>query len=205
MRLDLILLGCGGHAKQVIDIVKKKYYGIEIYDDNKSGTFYGYPISGKISDLTPEYVKGESFEIFCCIGDNKIRKELFIKFKDCNWINCISDRIEISNSAVIGKGNYIDTNILSDSKIGDANILNIGSILTHDLKLGSFNHIAPGATICGNVQIGDNNLISAGSVLIPKVIIKDNIIFGAGSIVIKSILEPGTYLGHPVNKLLGKI
>lgn len=197
--MSVILLGGGNHCKQVIDIFTEQEIEIVgIYDDNKTGSWYGYPILGTIKDLN--FTKIRCNKLFCCIGDNEVRRDLMNRFSDYKWTNCISEFARISKSAKMGTGNYIGafSQVLADSILGDGNIINEGAIVTHDITIGNFNHIAPGSVICGNCEIGNLNLIGAKSVIIPKLKIGDLNLFGAGAVINKGVDSGGTYVGVPI-------
>lgn len=201
--MGVILLGAGGHCKQVIDIFTENNVEIiGIYDDEKTGVWYGIQILGTIKELN--YRNIINHKLFCCIGDNEVRRNLLYRFIDYTWINCIAKKARISKSVKMGVGNYIGglAQILSDSLLGDGNIINEGVVITHDISIGHFNHIAPGTVICGNCRIGDLNLLGAGSIVLPKTTIKDNNIFGSGAVINRNLDSDATYVGVPVRKLV---
>jgi len=202
---EIYLIGSGGHAKQVIDILPLGPRIMGIFDDQKTGEWYGYPILGTLDDLhLMIQVKGpEKVNLFCCIGDNQTRRNIMNRFHDCNWINCIAKDAKISKSVKLGNGNYIGqgVKILADTIIGDGNIINESATVTHDIIIGNWNHIAPGTVICGNVTISDLNLFGANSTLIPKIKIGHMNIFGAGSVINKDIGNFGKYVGVPIRYL----
>ena len=102
---NIVYIICtGGHAKQVIDIFLENGYDIKgAFDDNKTGNFYrNIPILGKI-DLI-EDSEYDKMKFFCCIGDNKIREQIYTKFKNIHWINCISSHAYVSPTVKLGYG-----------------------------------------------------------------------------------------------------
>lgn len=199
----IYLIFAGGHAKQVIDIFIENQYEIcGIFDDFKENDFYrNTKIIGKISDI--DKFSKNKIPFFCTIGDNLIREKIYNEYNNLEWVNCISQRAYISPSVKLGVGNYIGTfcKILADSIIGDFNIINEGSTLTHDNIIGNFNHIAPNSSLGGKVNIRNRNLIGTNSTINPNISIFDNIIIGSGAVVIKNISDPGTFIGVPCKKI----
>ncbi len=198
--MNIWLLYCGGHAKQCIDVFFDSDYTIKgAFDDNieRIGKeFYrGIKIVDTISNSI-NYIQNED-NVFCTIGDNKIRELTANRFSHYNWANCISKHSYISPSVKMGFGNYIGTHskLLADTSIGNFNIINDGSTLTHDNTIINYNHIAPNASLGGRVNIGSNCLIGTNSTVNPNIKIVDNIIVGSGSIVVKDILYEGVYKG----------
>ena len=176
---------------------------IGIYDDsfakdNKQEVVNGIPLIGNIDDIKSNQ------GIFLSVGDNGLRKEYFLRFKD----QIIKDTISHSDSSqekdtIFGVSNqfFSHSYINSQVVIGDNNIINTGAIIEHETLLGNHNHIAVGATICGRTIIGNQCLIGAGAVVIDKISICDNVIIGAGSVVVRDIEDAGIYVGNPAKKI----
>lgn len=193
------IIGAGGHSKQVIDCFKHSKIPIKgIFDDDKTGMYYhDYQIIGKVSDIDKLLDKTEN--LFCGIGDNKIRQIIIEHYKDYNFLNCIHPLAHISDSAKMGIGNYIGPySILdADSVVGNFNIINNLSIIAHDVQIGNFNHIAPHACLGGSAKIKDNILVGSNATILPKIIIESDVIVGAGSLVHKNINNKCTVVGNP--------
>lgn len=200
MANKVFLICAGGHAKQVIDVFLHSGFIIEgVFDDIKTGTFYrNTKIVGTLSDLK----KYEHCQIpfFITLGDNKLRKKIAGENPKLLWTNCVSLAYAyVSPTVTMGYGNYIGphTRILSDTIIGNFNIINDGATITHDNFIGNYNHIAPSASLGGRVKIGDCNLIGTNATLNPDVYLCNEIIIGSGSVVLRDIFEKGTYVGVP--------
>lgn len=68
----IAVIGAGGYCHVLIDIIKLNNYDIiGIYDDNKTGLFYGYKILGKIDDID---LNIQNFVI--SIGSDKVRESI---------------------------------------------------------------------------------------------------------------------------------
>ena len=79
----------------------------------------------------------------------------------------------VADSAVIGDGSLICARAVigPNVKIGKHVIINDGAILTHDITVGDYAHIAPMACLCGGVTVGEGALVGAGSVAVPGAVI----------------------------------
>jgi acetyltransferase EpsM len=196
----IYIIGAGGHAKQVIDILLDNSYQIcGIFDSYRSGYFYrNLPILGTIDDVLSIVPKNSN--LFITFGDNKYRMDLYLKFKEYNFPNCISKQSYISQSTKIGYGNYIGcfTKIGEDCVVGNFNILNEGSIVAHDNFINDFNHLSINTSTGGNVIIGNLNLIGIGANILPKMTILDNNTIGAGCLVNKNIHFESKCIGVPM-------
>jgi sugar O-acyltransferase (sialic acid O-acetyltransferase NeuD family) len=206
MTKSVYIVCAGGHAKQVCDVFISRGYDVKgAFDDKKTGIFYrNIPVIGTMSDFY-NYESKQNQSFFCTLGDCMTRKNICERRTDLIWINCISPYSYISETAIMGYGNYIGVHskILSDSRIGNFNIINDGSTVTHDNIIGNYNHIAPNASLGGNVSIGDLNLIGTNATINPTVKIDNNIIIGSNCMVNKNLTISGTYIGVPC-KLINK-
>ena len=212
MNKKLYILYSGGHAKQCIDIfLENDYQILGCFDDyflksKKEEEFYrGINIIGSIDDYLKLYNENlihKNHFVFCCAGDNTIRKTIIDKYKDDNYINCISKHSYISDTSNIGIGNYIGVHskIISNSLIGDFNIVNDGATIMNDCKINDFNHLAPNSSLGGRVKICSYCLIGTNCTVNPNVKICDKVTVGSGGVVLQNIIKEGVYVGVPVKQ-----
>lgn len=201
MRNTVYLVGAGGHARSVINILKLNGIKIRgIYDDNYNigEVVNGYRMAGALGDIKIDD------KLVLAVGDNNKRELLFGKFfnmilKDnlTHASAIIEKNTEFGFSNLLFAGVYVNSN----SKIGNNNILNTKSVIEHEVVIGSHNHISVGSILCGRVKVGNNCFIGAGAVVIDKLRIADRVTVGANSVVINDIGEPGTYVGNPAKKV----
>jgi sugar O-acyltransferase (sialic acid O-acetyltransferase NeuD family) len=192
----LVIIGCGGHAKSVLDVVLYNDPSTKVVFVDKNAkdgeTIFGCPV---LSDykITDE-------EVFVAIGENKERKEEAEKHK--NLISIVSKLAYIGSGVNIGKGVFVAHNahvgILS--QIDNYSIINTNASVDHECELGEASSLAPNTTLCGKVKIGKNVFIGAGASIIDKLIICDNVVIGAGAVVTENIEEPGLYVGIPAKR-----
>ncbi len=219
---DIIIIGAGGHASVVIDIIesmKKNGHEINIkglIDDNEEITeFMGYPILGKLVDILV-YTNNDT-EFVIAIGNNEIRRKIAIELKDLKYFTAIhptsiiGTNVSIGNGTVVMPRSVINVNsvigkhsIINSGAIvviGKHSIINSGAIVEHDNKIGNFTHISPGAVLAGGVTVGNSTQIGANSVVIQCLNIGSNSIVGAGSTVIRDIESNVTAVGTPAKVL----
>ena len=187
------LLGAGGHAKVIIDILKSQNKEInKIFDQDT--TIVKHLDFSVIHDL-------ESIEspLIISIGNNLTRKKIVGFLKNVEYDIALSKTAIISEKCDIGIGTVVMQGaiIQSSAKLGEHVIINTGATIDHDCIIHSYAHIAPGANLCGNVEIGEGALIGAGSVIIPGVRVGNWTTIGAGSIVINDIPDNVIAMGNP--------
>lgn len=200
MGKDVVLIGAGGHAKVISEIVEcngDKVIGF--LDDGDARMFPKLNILGRISDISA-YSDKASFVV--AIGDNYIRKVIDGLYR-VSWYTAQHPSAEVSKYAEIGNGTVIMANavINHSAKIGRHCIINTASIIEHDCLLHDYVHISPSATLGGAVTIGDCTHVGLGANIINNISICKDCIIGAGAVVIKDINEKGTYVGVPAKKI----
>lgn len=193
----IIIIGCGGHSKVLIDIISMltNYEIIGFYDDNVKDFFNNYPIFGKINDI----VNNVDYTYIIGIGDNNIRKIIFEKYHNLNWGTLIHPNSIISKTAVIKKGSVICAGSIIQTEviIGENCIINTNCNIDHESIIGNNSSICPGSVICGRVNIDELCFIGANSTIIQNLKIGYNSIIGAGCVVIKNIPTNSKVVGNP--------
>ena len=196
----IIILGAGGHAKVIADIVLSRGEKlIGFLDDNASGEVLGYPILGKIADST-RYAESCSFIIG--IGSNETRKRIAETYK-LNWHTAAHPRAVIARDVHIGEGTVVMAGavINPSSVIGRHCIINTSAVVEHDNNIGDYTHISPHATLCGTVSVGERTHIGAGATVKNNISICSGCVIGAGAVVVKDVAISGTYIGVPAKMI----
>ena len=193
---EIVIIGCGGHSKVVFSIIDLLDHVnvVGFYDDNKRGEFCKYPILGTIQELQPNhdgYIIG--------IGNDRVRRDIFNKYPNLNWISIAHPKSIINSNVDIGKGTVVCAGaiIQPEVKIGEHCIINTGCSIDHESQIGNFCSICPGTVICGRVKIGDLSFIGANSTIIQCLSIGKECIVGAGSVIIKNVTDIQKVVGNP--------
>ena len=197
--MTLAILGSGGHAKSIYDIVKNK--NIYFFDKKKKFLKIGDKkfIVNDISDLINKYKKISN--VIVAIGDNENRKKNFDLLKKNNFklATLIHPKSHIGYGSKIGEGSVVMQGSLinTDSLIGTNCIINSHSSIDHDCIIDNNTHVCPGVIIGGNVKIGKNCWIGLGSKIIENCIIGDNVFVAAGAVVTKNLKSNTFVKGVP--------
>ena len=197
---EVILIGGGGHAKVVADIVKScgdKVIGI--LDDAVAGSVLDMPVLGKVANC--EKYQDKYFVI--AIGNNRVRAMLAQRYDFLKYYTAVHPTAVISESAQIGVGTVVMPYavVQASARIGEHCILNTATVVEHDCVLGDFVHISPHATLCGTVSVGTGTQIGAGATVKNNISICQETVVGAGATVVKNIEVPGVYVGVPAKEL----
>lgn len=186
----MIIIGAGGHAKEVYDILRMSKYNslekINFYDDvNKETKML---LGVKIIHSVKEVPKGS--KLILSVGNIKVRKSLYKKFNNVSWLNLIAPNASVSkNDVSLGNAlNVMQFVVISSSvKIGNGTLINACSLIHHDVSIGDFCEICPRVTITGGCQIGDEVFIGTGASILPKIKIGNKAVIGAGALVVKDV------------------
>lgn len=207
MARELVVFGCGGHAKVVIEAVlaHDPQRRIHIVDDDPEAvgrTVLGIPVSGGRHWLASNAAGGS---VALGIGGNRARLEVL------DWLLSQEREIEtvihpsavVGASVEVGAGTFLSAGAIAiaEARIGRGAIINTGASVDHDCLIGDGAHIGPGVRLCGNVQVGARSLIGVGSAVRPGVTIGADVVVGAGSAVVGDLADGGTYCGCPARPL----
>lgn len=209
---EIGIVGGGGHAKVIMDIIlKNREIGQDVDilgffdDDLNKKAVYNIPNLGPISDIEKEVEGNENIEIILGIGDNVIRRKVFNKIDNENirYFSAIHPSAVIGNKVNIGEGTVIvgGAVINVDTDIGEHCIINTSASVGHDIIVGDFVHISPGARLTGEVKIYDGVHIGTGAVIVPGISIGENSIIGAGAVVTEDIPSNCTAVGVPAKPI----
>jgi len=206
----VIILGAGGHAKVVAEILRLsgKYDLIGLLDPALSGRIVGgLPVLGG-DELLPRLKSEGVSAVFVGvggIGDNMTRTKLFEKAISMGFtpINAIHPSAIISSSARVGCGVAIMARavINSEAEIGDNVIINTGAVVEHDCRIEAHVHVSPGAILCGGVVVSRSAHIGAGAVIRQGINIGEFAGVGAGAVVIRDVEASTTVAGVPAHEL----
>lgn len=204
MPKNVVIIGAGGHAKVIADIITKSNDNvIGFLDDNldiQNKTIY---LNKTVLGTTKDIDKYKEYYFVIGIGNNNIRENIANSY-DLKWYTAIHPNAIIANEVSIEEGSVAMAGsiINTGTKIGKHCIINTKSSLDHDNMIEDYVHISPGATLAGTVHIKEKTWICAGATIINNITIAKNNIIGAGSVVIKNINEEnGTYVGVPARRV----
>lgn len=203
----LILIGGGGHAKSVIDVIREKgeFHIIGVLDQaHRIGEYVnGVPIIGEDASAKAYFEQGikYAFVSLGSIGNTRLRRKITKRLKKIGFTlpSIVATSAEVSPSAVIGEGTFVGkgVQINAEAVVGCHTIINTGAIVEHECHIGNFVHIAPGAVLCGNVNVAEDTHIGARSVVIQGMSIGRSTVIGAGSVVVKNIGQHKVAYGSP--------
>lgn len=208
MTKKIIVIGGGGHAEVLIEVVKEcnadiiGYIAKEKSSLSKKIKFLGD--DKEITNYSPEKVL--LVNAIGSVGSVKNRKKIFknLKKHGYRFKTLIHRTAVVSPKAIIGEGVQVMAGsiIQTGCTIGDNVIINTGSIIDHDCFIGNHTHIAPGATLSGGISVLESTHVGTGATVIQNIHIGKNSVIGAGSVVIENVPDNVTVVGVPASRVL---
>lgn len=210
MSLPVLIVGGGGHAKVLIDVLrlrKVKILGITESDLAKIGTeILGIRVIGDdtvISECAPE-----SIQLVNGIGSMQLpksRMDVFVKFKGekFTFAAVVHPSAVVASDVVLGEGVQIMAGavIQPGSRIGKNSIVNTNATVDHDCIIGDHVHISPGVTLSGGVKVGRMVHIGTGATVIQGIGIGDRCLVASGAVVVSPIQDGVTVAGVPAKEI----
>ena len=199
MSLPLIILGGGGHARVLADILLAQHR-----------TILGFTDPDPAAELLPNIthlgnddavLKHTKEDVLLVNGQGSVtstrqRREIYLHLVSQGYafaeithssgqrarqqVHCGSGYQQMAAS-VVGPAVIIGDNVL----------INTHAVVEHDCKVGNHCHIASGAILCGGCQLGEDVHVGAGAVIIQGISIGSGAIIAAGAVVTKNV-EPLT-------------
>ncbi len=198
----ILIVGAGGHAKVVADILLCQGLAVLGYVDDDPSSWgeqrLGLPVLGGIDRWTEHTPDG----LVMGVGGNAARQAIVRRLGEAAadmWRNAVHPSATVAPSVRLGVGVVIAAQaaLNPDTVVGDHVIINTGATVDHDCILGEYSHIAPGAHLAGGVQVGAGTLVGVGVSVIPYQTIGSWSTIGAGATVVREIPGHVTAYGVP--------
>lgn len=203
----LAILGAGGHAKVVIDIVERmgvhRIVGVFDDDPSKWGTrVLGHEVVGGIDEFLLNW-RSRCPEVVIGIGSNPVRQNLYRKVSEKRFVvvSAVHPTAAVAPDVEVGEGTVVMAQVAVNPgcRIGPCAVINTSASVDHDCVLGECVFIAPGARLAGDVRVGDLSFVGTGASIIPGRTLGRNVTVGAGAAVITDVPDDVTVVGVPAH------
>lgn len=198
----ILILGAGGHAKVIADILLRQRMPVRGFLDDDPMMWRTTQLGMRVLGAIDDYERFAPDGLVMGIGNNIARQavvqRLGARAKHL-WCNAIHPAATIAESVRMGCGAVIAARAVvnPDTIVGDHVIINTGATVDHDCNIGNYSHVAPGSHLAGGVTVGEGTLIGIGSSVIPYRVIGRWATIGAGTVVIDGIPDGVIAKGNP--------
>jgi len=207
----IVVLGAGGHARAVIEILRAGGFDVTAVLDPRSelwGTkVLGAPVLGGDERLEQLRADGcrHAFIGVGSVGEASVRRRLFDEIRGLGFETptAVHAQAIVSPSADLGAGAAVmaAATVGTLARVGENSIVNTGAIVEHDCVVESHAHVASGACLGGGVQVGEGAHVGLGASVREGISIGAGALVAAGAVVIRDVPPSTRVAGVPATEL----
>lgn len=200
----LIILGGGGHAAVLVDILRGQGREIQAVV-SPQGPLSRKVFTGLTHWQTDEHVFNYhpgQVELVNGLGSlpgKNARMQLYEQFVAHGYIfaRVIADSAIVSPYAKLAAGVQIMPRVViqAGADVGVNSIVNTAVVIEHDCQIGKHNHLAPGVILSGGVSTSDCVHIGTGAMIIHGISIGANAVIAAGVAINKPVPDMAIVYG----------
>jgi sugar O-acyltransferase (sialic acid O-acetyltransferase NeuD family) len=199
----LILVGAGGHGKDVCDAALRQGRNvIGFVDDDETlwgRSVLGRPILGGFDHLSSTG-RGVAAVIALSSPETKLRVAALLEQAGVPIAPSI-----LHPSAVISPFAWIEDGavvlggavVQAEARVSRHAYVHTASSVSHDARVGEYASLHPGVQIGGGAHLGERCFVGIGATILPNVRIGDGTIVGAGAVVLHDLPAYVTAVGVP--------
>lgn len=200
---DLLILGVGPHAVEMLDIVERinrnantwNVLGFASVDVDRAGqSLLGLPVLG-VREAMERYP--EAFVIPEYDWPDKAQLPRH------RLASLIDPSVFVSRTAHIGLGCviYPDCYVGSGAQVGDFLFCLSGSVINHNDTIGDRVTLTSGVVIAGDVHVEDDCYLGQSSSIRELLTIGRGSLIGMGSVVVRDVAPNSVMVGNPARRL----
>jgi sugar O-acyltransferase (sialic acid O-acetyltransferase NeuD family) len=212
MTQPLIILGTGGSAFDVLDVIEAinaqapRWEVAGFLDDSRSqgSRYLGFDVLGRLSDALRF---SDHFFINVIGSDQSYRRRPEILASTGltadRFATLVHPTATVSSRAQLGRGVYVNhgVSVGGGVRVGDQVCLGPGCIVGHETVIEAFTLLAPGAIVSGRVHIGNACYVGAGAMVRQNLHVGEQALIGMGAVVLHDVAPGCIVVGNPARIL----
>lgn len=201
---DLIILGTGVHALEMVEIVERvnrerptwNLLGLIASEEKRVGqVLNGAPVLGMPDDLRkyPRAGLVPNLVELKAIGDVPVER----------LVSLVDPSTFISRTAVIGRGCVFYPNCFVglNARVDDLVFVMTGSVINHDDVIGSWTGLTTGVKLAGSVTVEPECYLGQACNVRQLLTIGRHSLIGMGAVVVKNVEPNSVMAGNPARKI----
>ncbi|MFH6784183.1 MULTISPECIES: NeuD/PglB/VioB family sugar acetyltransferase [Methylobacterium] len=208
MQRPLIILGTGGNALDILDLVESRpglWRVAGFLDDARpeGERVAGLPVLGRLAEARRLAESGDAAFVNAVGSDTSHRERLQIVagtgLDRQHFATLIHPGAAVSSRVIVGPGTCIHhgAGIGGNVVVGAHVTIGPGAIVGHDTVIGDGAMLAPGCVVGGFVRLGRSCYVGAGSCLRQRVTVGERALVGLGAVVLRDVPAGATVVGNP--------
>lgn len=212
MTQALAIFGCGGFAREVLQVVldiNAHYAAAPPWQPVGFVVDEAYAIDQPVHELPVhagfDWLRNHpDVMLVIGVGAPAARQRIAARIRaHCSnqWATLIHPQAWLGRRVDTGPGTVIcaGSMITTDIRIGAHVHINLGCTVGHDAVLHNFVTLNPGVNVSGNTMLGSGTEIGTGAVVLPGIEVGEWSIVGAGAVVNKPLAANVTAVGVPAS------
>lgn len=188
-KINLLLIGAGGHARSCIDVVEQlgqyNIIGLVGTATEVGNQCLGYRIIA--TDIGLQGLAASCSYAFVAVGHMTSPEKRIQLYQMCLRLGfisptLISPRAYVSRHATIGAGTIVMPGAIVNAaaSVGRNCIINSQALIEHDATIEDHSHISTGAIINGGALVGSGSFVGSGSIVRDGRRLGDRCVIGMG-------------------------
>ncbi len=206
---DLVIVGCGGFGREVVDVVDAinavtpTWQLLGFLDDAPSDDDrarverIGLRLLGPVEPSA--LPAGASFVIG--IGSGRVRQLLARRLgaREGDLAVLVDPRASVGRGTIVGAGSVLaaGAHVTTNVVLGEHVHVDRGAQVGHDSTLADFVTVHPSATVSGGCDLRERSRLGTHSVVLPGVTVGADALVGAGACVVRDVPAGAVVKGVP--------
>jgi sugar O-acyltransferase (sialic acid O-acetyltransferase NeuD family) len=206
----LILIGAGGHGKDVCDAALRQGRNVVGFLDDDATLWgrgvLGRPILGGLDQLSSKcrgavaVIALSSPETKRMVAARLEQASVQIAAPVLHPSAVVSPFAWIEDGAVVLGGAVVQ----AEARVRRHAYVHTASSVSHDVRIGEYASLHPGVQVGGSAELGEGCFIGIGATILPNLRIGDGTIVGAGAVVLHDLPAHVTAVGIPARIVRGR-